>query len=161
MDTEEISVGEFVSRLFELRFHKTVEKPATTELLRYGHYRGWLEDIDERQPAAPLNRQSAARIIHQFIKLECGIPDLVDIAPALRLHDLYTCRACSEHIAQVYTRGLMPAEEPGDLEISAPKKEEPDFSDSSANPILIFNHLAPVTRTEAQLILEKLFQLIS
>ena len=147
MEEEEISVGEFVSRLFELRFRKTTEKPATADLLRYGHYRGWLEDIDERQPAAPLNRQAAARIIHQFIKLECGIPDLADIAPALRLRDLYNCRACAEHIAQVYTRGII--------------KEESDFSDSSNNPVLLFNHLAPVTKAEAQKILEQILKLIS
>ena len=134
MNDEEVTVGEFVSRLIETR-HQNADL-SLTELLRYGHFRGWLEDQDERYPNATLNRQTAARIIHQFMKIECGLPDLADISPATKLRDLYTCRACAEHIAQVYTRGLMPAE-------------------------LFFNHLAPVTTTEAQLILEKLLQLIA
>lgn len=142
MEEEEISVGEFVNRLFELKFRTAAE-----DILRYGHYRGWLEDQDERFPDARLNRQTAARIIHQFIKLECAVPDFTDIAPALRLQDLYNCRACAEHIAQVYTRGII--------------KEESDFSDSSNNPILLFNHLAPVTKAEAQKILEQILKLIS
>ena len=145
-----ISIGEFVSRLFALR-KESSEIPAgqitMPELLRFGHFRGWLEDSDERNSTAPLNRQTAARIIHQFLKLECSVPDLADIAPALRLRDLYNCRACAEHIAQVYTRGII--------------KEESDFSDSSNNPVLLFNHLAPVTKTEAQKILEQLLKLIA
>ena len=134
MSDEEITVEEFVSRLMETR-HQKVEL-SLSELLRYGHYRLWLDDSDERQPEAVLNRQTAARITHQFLKIECGVPDLADITPATQLRDLYTCRACAEHIAQVYTRGLMQAE-------------------------LFFDHLAPVTKTEAQFILEKLLQLIS
>ena len=150
MEEEEISVGEFVSRLFEFRFRTAAVKPAQSaaeDILRYGHYRGWLEDQDERYPNATLNRQTAARIIHQFLKLECNVPDLADIAPALRLRDLYNCRACAEHIAQVYTRGII--------------KEESDFSDSSNDSVILFNHLAPVTKTEAQKILEQLLKLIA
>ena len=134
---EEVRVGEFVQRLMESRHQNTKISPA--ELLRYGHFRGWLEDQDERYPDAVLNRQSAARILHQFLRLECGLPDLADISPALKLRDLYTCRACAEHIAQIYTRGLM----------------------QQTDELMFFNHLAPLTKTEAQTILEKLFQLIS
>ena len=144
-----IPVGEFVSRLFSLRIDK--KSPGTQltlpELLRFGHFRGWLEDADERNPTAPLNRQTAARITHEFLRLELQIPDLTDITPATKLKDLYTCRACANHIAQVYTRGIMKA-----------KKEEPDNPDS---PALFFNHLALVTREEACEILEELLKLIS
>lgn len=95
-----ISVGDFVSRLFP----KALELP---ELLRYGHFRGWLEDSDERFPDASLNRQTASRIVHMYLLIECGLPDLSDITPAKVLKDLYTCRACANHIAQVYCRGIM------------------------------------------------------
>ncbi len=147
-----IPVGEFVSRLFSLRIDKKSPDTQLTlpELLRFGHYRGWLEDSDERKPSAPLNRQTAARITHEFLRLELNIPDLADISPATKLKDLYTCRACANHIAQVYCRGIMDA-----------KKEEPDSSDSS---LLLFDHLALVSKTEASDILsklEKLLELIS
>ena len=145
-----ISVGEFVSRLFALRgSQRQSPAPQLTlpELLRYGHFRGWLEDSDERQPEAPLNRQTAVRITHQFMLIELKIPDLADISPAAKLKDLYTCRVCTNHIAQLYTRRIMEA-----------KKEEPDLADSSA---LFFDHLQLMTKEEVSVLLEKLLQLIS
>ena len=112
-DENIISVGNFVSRLFALHPTQTEGKtpPSLPELLRYGHFRGWLEDQDERNPAAPLNRQTAARIVHLFLLIECGLQDLSNITPATNLKDLYTCRACANHIAQVYCRGIMGANE--------------------------------------------------
>ena len=154
-----ITIGEFVSRLFALRGSQSRSPEADCqeadltpqltlpELLRYGHFRGWLEDSDERQPQAPLNRQTAVRITHQFMLIELKIPDLADISPAAKLKDLYTCRVCTNHIAQLYTRGIMGA-----------KKEEPDIADSSA---LFFNHLQLMTKEEVSVLLEKLLQLIS
>ena len=122
-DENIISVGEFVSRLFP----KTLELP---ELLRYGHFRGWLEDSDERNPEAPLNHQTAARIIHMYLLIECGLPDLSDITPATALKDLYTCRVCANHIAQVYCRGIMGADE-----------------------VLLFNHLELMTGKETETVI--------
>ena len=147
-DENIISVGNFVERLFALYPGSTKGKTLLSlpEILRYGHFRGWLEDSDERHPQAPLNRQTAARIIHMFLLIECGLQDLADITPATTLKDLYTCRACANHIAQVYCRGIMDA-----------KKEEPDSRDSSA---YFFNHLAPVSITEATCILSKLEKLL-
>lgn len=112
-DENIISVGNFVSRLFATCTNPAENKPSLSlpELLRYGHFRGWLEDSDERHPQAPLNRQTAARIIHMFLLIECGLQDLSDITPATNLKDLYTCRACANHIAQVYCRGIMGANE--------------------------------------------------
>ena len=80
------------------------------ELLRYAHVRGWIEDQDERFCDKTLNRQTAARIIHQFMKIELGVPDLADISGANELADLYTCHTCVNHIAQVYLRGIMEAQ---------------------------------------------------
>ena len=108
-DENIISVGNFVSRLFAKCTNPAENKPSLSlhELLRYGHFRGWLEDQDERNPAAPLNRQTAARIVHLFLLIEYGVQDLPDITPATTLKDLYTCRVCANHIAQVYCRGIM------------------------------------------------------
>jgi len=147
-DENIISVGNFVSRLFATCTNPAENKPSLSlpELLRYGHFRGWLEDSDQRFPDAPLNRQTAARIIHMYLLIECGLPDLADIKPAAAFKDLYTCRVCANHIAQVYCRGIM-----------GTKKEEPAFSDSSQ---LFFNHLAIVSKTEAHNILIKLEQLL-
>ena len=137
MESEAICVGEFAMLLFGLKTKGgTADYAATEDLLRYGHYRGWLEDQDERQPQAPLNRQTAARITHEFMRIELQIPDLADITPATKLKDLYTCRVCANHIAQIYTRGIMGAE----------KNEEPELSDSS---YLFFNHLKLITKDEA------------
>lgn len=127
-DIKVISVGEFVSQLFALRKKEPTDPAAQItlpELLRFGHFRGWLEDADERNPTAPLNRQTAARITHEFLRLELNIPDLQNISPAKKLKDLYTCRVCANHIAQVYCRGIMDADED-----------------------LLFNHLELMTREE-------------
>ena len=136
-----ISIGEFVSRLFALR-KESSEIPAgqitVPELLRFGHFRGWLEDSDERNSTAPLNRQTAARITHEFLRLELKIPDLADISPATKLKDLYTCRVCANHIAQIYCRGII-----------STKKEEPDFQNISDSSELFFNHQALLTKEEA------------
>ena len=132
-DIKVISVGEFVSQLFALR-KKEPTNPAAQitlpELLRFGHFRGWLEDADERNPTAPLNRQTAARITHEFLRLELNIPDLQNISPAKKLKDLYTCRVCANHIAQLYCRGIMDADED-----------------------LLFNHLELMTREETNTVI--------
>ena len=108
-------------------------------LLAYGHACGWLEDSDERFSENNLDRRTAARIIHQFLRICCGIPDLPEIPNARLLKDLYVCPSCANHIAQVYERGIMGAEEVTDGE----------------KQVLIFNHLALVSETEVQEILRK------
>ena len=75
--------------------------------LAYGHARGWLEDQDERFCDNLLDRRTAARIIHRYMKLELGVPDMQDISAANVLADLYTCRACVNDVAQMFLRGIM------------------------------------------------------
>ena len=114
------------------------------ELLRYGHFRGWLEDSDERHPENLLNRQTAARIIHQFMVVELHMSDVADISAAEKLRDLYTCRVCANHIAQVYARGIMGAEEvlSGDA--------------AATQSILIFTHLGRMSYREVQKIISSI-----
>ena len=168
-DDEEITVGEFVEMLWtECRRGRGTECRAGTEcggaarregsaasltlseLLRYGHFRGWLEDSDERHPETLLNRQTAARIIHQFMVVELHVPDIADISAAEKLRDLYTCRVCANHIAQVCLRGIMGAQEISEVdgalcEVSA-----------AAQNNLIFNHLGRVSCREAREAMEPL-----
>ena len=134
-----ISVGEFVFLLMNCKNSSASKNLSLTELLRYGHFRLWLEDQDESHPENPLNRQTAARILHEFLRIECGLDDLQDISSATKLKDLYTCRVCTNHIAQVCARGLMHPQE-----IQTSEKEE-----------LIFNHLELVQKNEVQEILGK------
>ena len=66
---------------------------------------------DERFKDELLNKKTAARIIHNFMQKELNVPDSPDIEKAKELLDLYTCRVCTNHIAQVYVKNIMPAEE--------------------------------------------------
>ena len=108
-------------------------------LLRYAHTRGWLEDQDERFCDKNLNRQTAARILHQFMKIELRVPDLQDISPANVLADLYTCHTCVNHIAQVYIRGIMEAQ----------------IVERDGVEYKVFNHLEEVSEEEAINIIKK------
>lgn len=54
-----------------------------------------------------LDRKTAASIIHEFLLEVLGEKDNSDIGPALELKDIYDCRICAAHIAQVYCKGIM------------------------------------------------------
>ena len=79
--------------------------------LAYGHARGWLEDQDERFCDNLLDRRTAARIIHRYMKIELGVSDLTDISAANVLADLYTCGACVNDVAQIFLREIMGSRE--------------------------------------------------
>ncbi len=76
---------------------------------------GVTESIDAIGEDDPIDRRSAARILHMYMKNICGIKDLPDISAAGCLMDLYDCRICVNHIAQVYLRGLMKASDCDDV----------------------------------------------
>ena len=105
--TKQSTIHQFITSLWT---HFFADNPLSEgELIHYAHTRGWLEDQDERFCDKNLNRQTAARILHQFMKIELGVPDLQDISAANVLADLYTCHTCVNHIAQIYLRGIMGA----------------------------------------------------
>lgn len=68
---------------------------------------GWLSSSDVKNKALLLERRNAARILHEFIRYELGKEDLKDISKAAVLLDLYDCKVCTNHVAQVYLRGIM------------------------------------------------------
>ena len=59
--------------------------------------------------AEELTRLDAAILVHIFLREVTGLDDLEDISGAAVLKDLYDCRHCVNHIAQVYLRGIMDA----------------------------------------------------
>lgn len=82
-------------------------KPNTPDYMDYGYQVGWLEDMDITYCNEPLQRKNAARILHEYMRIELKEADVEDISPAKKLRDLYDCRVCAKHVMQVYTKGIM------------------------------------------------------
>lgn len=59
-----------------------------------------------QQPGELIKRRTVAGIIHQVLLCR-GEADEEHVEAALVLKDLYNCRTCVNHIAQVYTKGIM------------------------------------------------------
>lgn len=131
-----VHTGEFINLLWNT-FKESSPEPS---LISYGRTKGWLEDEDQRFSDRSINRRTAARIIHQFMKTELKVPDSIDIRLAEELKDLYTCRVCANHIAQVYVRGIMMAQE----------------IEHEGKIVKIFNHLESLERDQILEIFDKL-----
>ncbi len=72
-------------------------------------------------------RKDAAKILHLYLKNICQVKDEEDISPAAVLKDLYDCRVCADHIAQVFIKGIMKGHDyPGGLMIFDPNVEITD-----------------------------------
>ena len=79
------------------------------------------------------------------MKIELKIPDIEDketYSKAEELRDLYLCRACANHIAHVYVRGIMEAE----------------FIEANGEQALIFNGSRTITHGEAESFIYKILQ---
>lgn len=109
ISSNKIKNVEFVSALWE-RFGKKEQKPVEEDLWLYGRKCGWLEEQDQLWAERPIEKRNAARIVHEFLRIEYGIPDERDWGKAKKLEDLYHCRVCAKHVAQVYIKGLMQAQ---------------------------------------------------
>ncbi len=95
----------FIKRLLE------VFGEDTGDVFSNGLENGWLEFEDRLYRDEAIIRKNIARIIHMYLMKEKGICDLQDISKASELRDLYDCRVCANHIAQVYLRDIMSAKE--------------------------------------------------
>jgi hypothetical protein len=73
-----------------------------------GREEGWLEAEDEVFKDRSITRKNVARICHTYLLKVMNVRDL-DINGANKIRDLYDCRVCANHIAQVYLRGIMDA----------------------------------------------------
>lgn len=96
---------EFIQRLLEI-FGEDNE-----DVFSNGLENGWLEFEDKLYRDDEITRKNIARIIHMYLLKEKGISDLKDISKAAELRDLYDCRVCANHVAQVYLRNIMSAKE--------------------------------------------------
>ena len=79
----------------------------SSDYMLYGYHADWLEDMDIAGKDATLLKKNAARITHEFLRLEMHEPDSEDISAAVKLRDLYDCRVCTKHIMQVVAKGIM------------------------------------------------------
>jgi rhodanese-related sulfurtransferase len=73
----------------------------------YALHKGIIEDYDVVNISKPIERRSAARIVHEILLIESGEEDEKEWLAAEKLSDLYSCRTCVMHIAQVYVKGIM------------------------------------------------------
>ena len=96
---------QFIQRLHE------VFNEDTGDVFSKGLEKGWLEFEDKLYRDDDIARKNIARIIHMYLLKEKGITDLQDISKAGELRDLYDCRICANHVAQIYLRGIMGAKE--------------------------------------------------
>lgn len=98
-----VTAEQFVTALIQ----NSPNTPPTDNYLQYGYDSGWLEDMDITGKDEALLRKNAARIIHEFMRIELQESDLADVSCASKLRDLYDCRVCAKHIMQVYAKGIM------------------------------------------------------
>ena len=144
-DSDFIMIKDFVHLLWE-QFKPFSEDINT--ILHYGHLKGWLEDWDEHDSQRFTDKKAAARILHQFMKIELNILEIEDretYSKAEELRDLYLCRACANHIAHVYVRGIMEAE----------------YVEANGEQALIFNGSRTISQTEAQVFIKNTFNFFS
>lgn len=78
----------------------------------YALHKGIIEDYDLTNISKPIERRSAARIVHEALLTEFGEKDEYEWSAAENLRDLYSCHTCVMHIAQVYVKGIMPGRDP-------------------------------------------------
>ncbi|HHX12059.1 MAG TPA: hypothetical protein GX731_04500 [Clostridiales bacterium] len=77
----------------------------------YALHKGIIEDYDLTNKGNPIERRSVARIVHQALLTEFDEKDEEKWSVARNLLDLYSCRTCVMHIAQVYVKGIMAGRE--------------------------------------------------
>ena len=58
-----------------------------------------------------LIRKNCAKMIHVFLQRNLHEKDEIDIKKAEEIKDLFDCRICANHIAQVYLKGIMEIDE--------------------------------------------------
>ena len=87
--------------------HVGGESMTDDELFRRAYEIQVIDNQDYLHPDDLLNRKAAARIIHHTLLYLMDEIDVSDIRPANVLVDLYDCRTCVLHIAQVYCKKIM------------------------------------------------------
>ena len=84
----------------------------------YALHKGIIEDYDLTNRSNPIERRSAARIVHEALLTEFLERDEDKWSTAQKLIDLYSCHTCVMHIAQVYVKGIMLGRETNVFDVS-------------------------------------------
>ncbi|MVX64573.1 hypothetical protein GKZ28_12810 [Clostridium chromiireducens] len=79
----------------------------SSRYIDYALHKGIIEDYDMTNINNPIERRSAARIVHEVLLTEFGERDEDEWSAAENLSDLYICHTCVIHIAQMYVKGIM------------------------------------------------------
>ncbi len=87
--------------------HVGGEPMADDELFKEAYKMQIIDNQDYLHPDDLITRKAAARIIHHTLLYLMDEIDVSDIRPANVLVDLYDCRTCVLHIAQVYCKKIM------------------------------------------------------
>ena len=81
---------------------------SSSEYIDYARHQGIIEDYDITNINKPIERRSAARIVHEALITLYEERDEREWSASEELKDLYFCHTCVMHIAQVYVKGIMP-----------------------------------------------------
>ena len=93
----------------------TIDRFMLTIMGEHWTQKDWIEEQDLINKDKQIDRRNAARILHMYLLNELSIKDVKDITPAYVIKDLFDCRVCANHIAQIYVRGFMEAVHIGTL----------------------------------------------
>ena len=105
-----ISEKDFFDQLIEKYVETTGDDLPAEGIGYYLEY--FLNNYPNEKLGLPITKKIAARLIHEFMINILKIEDL-DWGEAAQLKDIYDCRVCSNAIAQVYIRGIIPASKDG------------------------------------------------
>lgn len=98
-----ITTEQFVTMVLQ-----NIKKPALEcGYMDYALHKSIIEDYDMTNMNSPIERRSAARIVHETLLTELKEKDEPKWSAAEELKDLYTCHTCVIHIAQMYVKGIM------------------------------------------------------
>lgn len=101
-----ITCNQFLCLLHKYEY---IKEYTLDEIKTYGRHRGWLEEQEILFGDSKIERRHAARILHEFIRIELHEKEEEDWHCAMKLRDLFDCRSCVNHVAQVYVKGIMTA----------------------------------------------------
>jgi hypothetical protein len=101
-----LSEKDFFDRLLEMYVDETGEDIPSEGIGYYLEY--FLNNYPSEKLGLPITRKIAARLIHEFMLNILKLEDQ-DWGDAAKLKDIYDCRVCSNAIAQVFVRGIIPA----------------------------------------------------
>lgn len=104
-----VTIGEFVSILWDEWIGSRQDATLKGNAMEVALLHGWADPSDERRAGEAIRRNEAARLLHDFLWREPGEADEEDWGEAKALRDLYDCRVCVAHVAQVYCKGIMTA----------------------------------------------------